>query len=98
VILLNTTPNEGAVRAGDWKLIVNEGQGRQARRRGESSVQLFDLRNDPYEKSNLAKERPEKVEELRQALSKFVAEAIPPKAGPMPKSFAAPEVWGEAGG
>jgi hypothetical protein len=78
--------------------VNKRGQGRRAKRRGESSVELFNLRNDPYEKSNLAKERPEKVEELRQALAKYAANAVAPKASPKPKSFAVPAVWGDVGG
>jgi arylsulfatase A-like enzyme len=105
VILLNTTPRVGAVRAGDWKLIVNQnearGKGAQAGRRGKDGkemVQLFDLRNDPYEKTNLLQEKPEKAQELQQALAKFAKEAMPPKAGPEPKSYQAPKVWGAFGG
>jgi len=102
VILLNTTPQDGAVRVGDWKLIVNEraarGSGRRARGGGKKSVQLFDLRNDPYEKSDLATKRPEKVKQLQQSLAKFAEEAVAPKAGSKAKSFAVPAVWGEVGG
>jgi arylsulfatase A-like enzyme len=101
VILLNTTPSAGAVRAGDWKLIVNKGGGngkRAARRGGDDSVQLFNLKDDPYEKSNLAAEQPERVKQLQQALQEFADEAVPPKAEPEPKSYKAPAVWGEAGG
>jgi arylsulfatase A-like enzyme len=102
VLLLNTTPSAGAVRAGDWKLIVKQEEGarRQAsgRRRGNQAVELYNLRDDPFEKTNIASEQPEKVKQLRQALAKFAAEAVPPKAGPEPKSFKAPAVWGETGG
>jgi arylsulfatase A-like enzyme len=101
VILLNTTPEVGAVRAGDWKLIAkhNAPRGRRnaGRRRRDPAVELFDLRNDPHETTNLAAKHPEKVEELRQRLAKFAAEAVPPKATPEPKSFEVPAVWGEAG-
>ena len=61
-------------------------------------VQLFDLSNDPYEKSNLAKKHPRKVAELKHALESFAKQAVPPKAGPAPKSYKAPAVWGEFGG
>ena len=105
VILLNTTPREGAVRSGDWKLIAKQneapGKGAQQDQRSKDdkeTVQLFDLRSDPYEKTNLAQEKPEKVMELQKALAKFAKEAVPPKAGPEPKSFQAPKVWGEFGG
>src|SRR5581483_1268121 len=55
VILLNTTPNSGAVRAGGWKLVVNGGGaddpdgGPAPKKAGKNSVELFDLKADPYE-------------------------------------------------
>jgi arylsulfatase A-like enzyme len=85
-ILLNTTPQNGAVRAGDWKLIV--------RQNGENAVELFDVRNDPNETKNLAGAQPEKVAELRAILEKYQAEAVPPKDKPRPANFQAPAVWG----
>jgi arylsulfatase A-like enzyme len=100
VILLNTAPDVGAVRAGDWKLIAKQQAGRRARRRANrdiNAVELFNLRDDPYETTNLAEKNPEKVQELRQHLERFAEEAVPPKAAPEPKSYKAPAVWGEAG-
>jgi len=94
-ILLNSAPREAAVRAGDWKLIVRSGVGVRATRRNVETVQLFDLRNDPYEKSNLATERPEKVQELQEILAVYADQAVPPKGGPRPDSFTVPTVWGE---
>jgi len=103
MILLNTTPFDGAIRMGDWKLIVDTGapknkNNKRAAAKSSEEVQLFDLRNDPYEKSNLANERPEKVEQLKQALEQFAKEAVAPKGGPAPKSYKAPAVWGDFGG
>ena len=100
-ILLNSTPQEGAVRVGDWKLIARkQGQGTRqaARRRRNAAVQLFDLRNDPAEKTNLATARPEKVAELQAVLKKYADEAVPPKQSPQPKDYTAPKVWGDFGG
>jgi arylsulfatase A-like enzyme len=100
-ILLNTTPEDGAVRSGDWKLIVRRraprGRRKAARGRGEPAVELFNVRNDPQEATNLANAHPEKVKELRQRLAAFANEAMPPKSTPAPKSFEVPKVWGEAG-
>jgi arylsulfatase A-like enzyme len=100
-ILLNTTPNGGAVRAGDWKLVVKTGNDSpddgQAAKGGSESIELFNLIDDPYEKSNLAGAQPEKVKELKAVLSRFAAEAVPPKARPKPKGFKSPKVWGERG-
>jgi arylsulfatase A-like enzyme len=98
-ILLNTTPNTGAVRAGDWKLVVKNGaddpDGGPARTVGKESVELFNLKNDPYEKTNLADQNPEKVKELKAILAGFAKQAMPPKAKPRPPGFVAPKVWGE---
>jgi arylsulfatase A-like enzyme len=104
VILLNTAPQGGAVRAGDWKLIVHRDGPRRGRaqaavpqspKRGNATVQLFDLKSDPFEKTNVAKAHPDKVKELRRALRRLADQAVPPKAQPQPKDFAAPAVWGE---
>ncbi len=98
-ILLNTTPNNGAVRAGDWKLVVSTGaddpDGAPAKADGKATVELFNLNDDPSEKTNLADKNPEKVKELRERLAGFAKQAVPPKAKPKPKDFVTPKVWGE---
>ena len=53
-ILLNATPNTGAIRVGDWKLVAKAG--------GE--WELYDLAADPVELTNLAQKHPDKVKEL----------------------------------
>jgi arylsulfatase A-like enzyme len=101
-ILLNTTPRTGAVRAGDWKLVVRHGDDDpddpRAGEVGEQSIELFNLKDDPYELKNLADREPRKVEELRRTLAAYARQAVPPKSRPRPKGFVAPRVWGEAGG
>jgi arylsulfatase A-like enzyme len=101
VILLNATPNGGAVRAGDWKLVLKTGaddpDDGEAVKGGRETVELFNLADDPYERSNLAPARPEKVKELKAALARFAAESTPPKSRPKPKGFKSPKVWGEPG-
>jgi arylsulfatase A-like enzyme len=76
-ILINTTPNQGAVRAGDWKLVARAGEddpdGGAAKKAGKRSVELFNLRDDPYEKTNLAEKHPDKVRELEAELARFAA-------------------------
>jgi arylsulfatase A-like enzyme len=56
-----TAPN-GAIRSGDWKLLLarEEGSGRELAR-------LYDLARDPGESHDLAAANPGKVEELRAA-------------------------------
>jgi uncharacterized sulfatase len=54
-----------AVRVGDWKLY------RKYDKRGRVVEEgLFDLAADPGEKNDLAKQEPEKLEELRAAMTK----------------------------
>jgi arylsulfatase A-like enzyme len=94
-ILLNSAPNKGALRVGDWKLVVNgsakddEADGGSAtspkdpkppaQRVRTDDVELFNLANDPGEKKNLASERPEKVKELRARYAALARQAVPPK-------------------
>jgi arylsulfatase A-like enzyme len=110
-ILHNAAPKNGAIRVGDWKLILNgsqvdaeEGapaaqdrQARKARHRGASSdeVELFNIKDDPYEKTNLASANPDKVKELRERYDAFAKEAVPPKSNTKGGKFQSPKVWGE---
>ncbi len=99
-ILINTTPNNGAVRAGDWKLVVKNGAddpdgGEPKKKDGKESVELFNLKDDPYEKTNLADKQADKVKELKATLAKFAKQAVAPKAAPKGKDFVTPKVWGE---
>jgi arylsulfatase A-like enzyme len=88
-ILMNTEPDRGAVRVGDWKLVVTK--------KGDS-IELFNLKTDPYEKTNLADREPSKAADLRRVLDDFAAQAVPPKSKPKPRDFVVPEVWGEFDG
>ncbi len=65
-----TTP-AGAVRSGDWKLIEFFEDGRS---------ELYNLADDPCERKDLARERPEKAAELRDRLHAWRASV----AAPMP--------------
>lgn len=103
-ILINAAPNSGAIRSGQWKLVVN---GKKANENpdGESqesiaevnlqNVELFDLTKDPNEQTNLAKDNADKAKELAEKWSKYRSQAVPPKVKPKPKDFKTPEVWGE---
>ncbi len=110
-ILLNSTPQNGAIRVGDWKLVLNgkvaagdgenDGETIQPRRESLAAastkelVELFNLARDPYEKNDLAAAQPEKVKELRARLEVFAKTAVPPKSAPVTKGFKTPKVWGE---
>jgi arylsulfatase A-like enzyme len=68
-LVYNVEPAMGAVRQGDWKLVwlgLLPG-----------SIELFNLAEDPSEKTNLADANPDKVKEL-QARIKELAIASPP--------------------
>lgn len=85
-IVLNLAPNNGAIRAGDWKLVVNGGDNRERRRRRNNlgtnelpKVELFNLAKDPAEKTNLAPDHPRRVKTLRGRYDELAAQAVPPK-------------------
>lgn len=108
-ILYNTTPYNGAIRMGNWKLVTNghvaDSEGAKndtaeaARKKKKASAQkqdeLFNLAEDPNEKNNLASAHPEKVTELKARLEEYAAEAQPPKSAPKPDGFVVPQFWGE---
>lgn len=66
------------IRSGDWKLINGLGSGgfsKPSTRKpgaGEAAVQLYNLRNDPAESTNVAAQYPDKVKELQAALKALV--------------------------
>jgi hypothetical protein len=107
-ILINTTPQAGAIRVGDWKLIVRaDGSGPKddvqtaegvERRRdaGVGTVELFNIAEDPHEQHNLAGSKPEKVTELRRRYDALARQSSPPRAAPKAPGFQSPRVWGEA--
>ena len=83
-ILINTEPTRGAIRAGDWKLVLTRRgaaatRPRRAAQAGNSGVELFNLKDDPGEKNNLADAQPQKLKEMRQRLDALAAQALPPQ-------------------
>jgi arylsulfatase A-like enzyme len=78
------------IRAGDWKLIE---KGASYYTWPEQPLQLYNIREDPYEKKNQAAEHPELVAKLRDRLAyykKFGREEEPPEKIPVE-----PAVYGE---
>ncbi len=65
------------LRDGDWKLIEGLGSGgfsepkRVEPQAGEAAVQLYNLKNDLSETTNLASQHPEIVERMREALQRI---------------------------
>jgi arylsulfatase A-like enzyme len=103
-ILLNAAPNWGAMRSGDWKIVVNGSKsqanvdGQEEFAKADSSppnLQLFDLSVDPNEKTNLAKTHSERSTALHERWKKYQAQALPPRSKPKPKDFLSPEIWGQ---
>jgi arylsulfatase A-like enzyme len=98
-ILINAAPNWGAIRMGDWKLVLNGSRTSvetDAEVPARETVELFNLAADPYEKTNVTSQNPDKVKELRARYEAFAREAVPPKFRPKAEGFQSPKVWGEA--
>jgi arylsulfatase A-like enzyme len=76
-ILLNAAPTEGALRAGDWKLVLS-------RRAGELKAELFNLSEDIGEKNDLARQHPDMVQALRTRYDRLASQAIPPRSSEQP--------------
>ncbi len=110
-ILHNAAPRSGAIRVGDWKLVINGSRGtaeeapeaaegepatRGTRARNRGErIELFNIAQDPYERNDVADRLPEKVVELRTRYDALAQQAVPPKARPQPPGFQSPKVWGE---
>jgi arylsulfatase A-like enzyme len=70
--IYNVEPFRGAVRQGDWKLIW--------RTMLPTSVDLYNLAEDPYEKNNVAAEHPDNVAEMQARLEAAGRESAKPLA------------------
>ena len=71
-VIYNVEPFRGAVRQGDWKLIW--------RTLIPTSVDLYNLAEDPYEKNNLAAAHPDRVAAMQNRLNTLGKEAAKPLA------------------
>jgi arylsulfatase A-like enzyme len=69
-VVYDIEPFRAALRKGDWKLVWKATL--------PSRVELFNLKQDPYEKTNLADKYPQKVEELQQEIEAMEMEAVQP--------------------
>lgn len=110
-ILLNAAPHAGAIRVGDWKLIVRAAG---ATERGDVGggetpeaplgeglgsapvVELFNLAEDPFEQHDLAAMDPERVDQLRTRYDAQASQAARPLITPRSADFRSPRVWGQA--
>ncbi|NUN94799.1 MAG: sulfatase-like hydrolase/transferase, partial [Candidatus Omnitrophica bacterium] len=69
-VVYNVEPFRAALRQGDWKLIW--------RTLLPSSVDLYNIEQDPSEKNNLAAQHPEKVAEFQERLNALAKESVKP--------------------
>ena len=69
-ILLNVEPFRGAIRVGEWKLIV--------RATLPSKLELFDIANDPEESQNQADAYPDRLKSLLKQLNEYAYEMATP--------------------
>ncbi|MCA9449193.1 MAG: hypothetical protein KC931_18890, partial [Candidatus Omnitrophica bacterium] len=94
-ILHNINSKRGAIRKGEWKLVVHfdpDGEIEQS--------ELFHITVDPKEETDLSDKNPDKSAELTKSLFKYRGEAVIEKngMGAMPEDFKIPKVWGEVNG
>ena len=61
----------------------------------ETRIELFNIKDDPYEKTNLAEKNPEKLKELRVRLDSYIKAAVHSPQAPQAAGFKVPRVWGE---
>jgi arylsulfatase A-like enzyme len=68
-ILLNVEEFRGAIRSGEWKLVVHAALPR--------TLELFDISNDPEEAQNLAERSPERLAQMLAKLNEYAYEMAP---------------------
>jgi len=69
-VIYNIEPFRAAIREGDWKLIW--------RTMLPSTVDLYNLAEDPFEANNLADQHPERVAAMKQRINELSLEAARP--------------------
>ena len=77
-LVLYVRRSGGALRLGDWKIIDFTGitnGGMIGKHEGAAKPELFNLKDDPYEKNNLAESHPEKFKELHDRLDFYTKQA-----------------------
>jgi arylsulfatase A-like enzyme/peroxiredoxin len=101
-LLINATPSAGALRQGNWKLVVTGPATREEQEdeeapaaKGKMQIQLFDLAADPYEEKNLAAQNSDVANKMLARWREYQKEAVPIKIRPKPKAFVTPKIWGD---
>jgi arylsulfatase A-like enzyme len=86
-ILLNVEDFHGAIRIGEWKLIVHTAM--------PSRVELFQIANDPEEAENLAAVYPDRVDAMLKRLNEYAYDMAPAKYLGEPGADNRPVFWRE---
>ena len=102
-ILLNASPYSGALRKGDWKIVLNGSVGAlgtpkdklMTDKSSKPDIELFNLANDLGEKNDLAVSHPEKAKELLERYWFYAEQAAPSLYRLPPGNFKTPDVWGD---
>lgn len=71
IMIYSVEPQQAGISVDDWKLVWRASL--------PSSIELFDLKADPYEKNNLAAANPQKVAELQALIEAEARMAAPSK-------------------
>ncbi len=100
-----------AVIDGDWKLVREgppilghnpadaspNGNISNQQRSGETTIELFNLKEDPNEKNDMVSRQPERVRNMLDQIRDFRAlrkdGGVPPMTAPVPEGWQAPEQW-----
>jgi arylsulfatase A-like enzyme len=77
-----------AVRTQDWKLVRNSGFGREKPPPGEPVFELFDMKGDPFEKTDVAAKHPEVAARLRTQYDEWFKDV----GGTRPDNYAPPRI------
>eukprot|EP00913_Durusdinium_trenchii_P008895 g8361.t1 len=98
ILVLNVTPFHAAIRVGDWKLIHNGQVGANATSRPKKEQwELFNLKDDPYEKRDRAGDSKDVLDRMKQQIAELRRTMAKPNIPPNrpPQGFKVPKVWGE---
>lgn len=93
-ILLNVNDRAGAIRAGNWKLVFHRRNPR--RPNAPRGYQLYNLEEDPGERTDLANSNPQVLASMKTRLDRYRQEATKSKGGSgrKPAGFKTPTRWG----
>jgi arylsulfatase B len=86
-ILLNVEDFHGAIRIGEWKLIVHTAL--------PTKIELFQLSNDPEEAENQASTYPDRVAKMMDRLNAYAYDMMPAKYMGEPGADNRPVFWRE---